>query len=66
MQQTNNIKVSQSSSMQEDKKKFFSYRHNGHGFPQSPLSIYGSDHVIDNNYTPLSCFNDNLYDGYMS
>ena len=41
MQQNKNVKVSQSSSMQEDKTKVFSYRNNGHGFMGSlnPLSL---------------------------
>lgn len=61
--------MSQSSSMQEDKTKVFSYRNNGHGFMGSlnPLSpIYGDYHVIDKKYTQLSCFNGKFYDGYMS
>ena len=50
MHQNKNVKVSQSSSMQENKTKVFSYRNNGHGFMGSlnPLSpIYGDYHVID-------------------
>ena len=49
-----NAEVSQSSSMQEDKTKVFSYRNNGHGFMGSlnPLSlIYGDYHVIDKVHT---------------
>ena len=54
MYQNKNVKVSQSSSMQEDKTKVFSYRNNGHGFMGSlnPLSlIYGDYHVIDKVHT---------------
>ena len=54
MQQNKNVKVSQSSSMQEDKTKVFSYRNNGHGFMGSLnlLSlIYGDYHVIDRVHT---------------
>jgi hypothetical protein len=54
MQQNKNVKVSQSSSLQEDKTKVFLYRNNGHGFMGSlnPLfSIYGDHYVIDSKGT---------------
>ena len=51
MYQNKNVKVSQSSSMQEDKTKVFSYKNMGSWVHSILSPIYGDYHGIDKVYT---------------